>query len=74
MIDRHRFLDKLRQLGYTHHRDHKSNLFFRKRGEGHRDHMPIVPRRGTIKPEYARECLAKAGCSDEEIERFLSES
>ena len=72
MIERRRFLDKIRELGYTHQRTHRSNLLYRRRGRGHRDPMVIVPRRGAIDPEYARECLAKSGCSPEEIESFLA--
>ena len=73
MIDRKRFLAKIRELGYTHQRTHGSNLLYRRRGRGHRDPMVVVPRRGNIDPEYAREVMAKSGCPDEEIESFLKD-
>ena len=73
MIEKSRFLDKIRELGYTHKRTHRNNQFYRKRGGDHRDHMIIVPRRGAVAVEYAKRCLEEAGCSPDEIKSFLTD-
>ena len=73
MTGRQQFLAKLRELGYAYKRTHRNNQFYRKKGGNHRDPLILVPRKGTIDAQFAKQCLEEAGCSSEEIESFLAE-
>ena len=69
MIERKRFLDHIRRLGYAHKTTQRNTLLFTKSGSTHK---LLVPRKGTVDVEYVRSALRQAGCLSEEIESFIS--
>ena len=73
MIDRARFLEKLRQLGYiqAHRATENRRIFFMRDGSSHR--LPVT-RRGDIEEETVRFLLTQAGCSLEEVESFIADA
>ena len=73
MAGKQRLINKLREIGYAYKRTHKNNQFYRKRGGDHRDALILVPRKGTVDVEFAKQCLEQAGCHEQEIEAFLQE-
>ena len=68
MIDRSRFLRKIRSLGYTHKRDAKRHQLYKKVGG---THYITLPKSGKIEVEHATNALKQAGCSIEDITTFL---
>ena len=66
MIPREKFINKLRELGYTFKRDCDRTYLWR-RGV----HRVFVPKKSTVSEEWARQTLRQCGVSDAEIDKFV---
>lgn len=73
MTGKQKLITKLREIGYTYKRTHKNNQFYRRKGGDHRDSLILVPRKGTVDAEFAKQCLQEAGCDEQDIDSFLRE-
>lgn len=69
MIPRDTFINKLRSLGYVYKRRQKRTDQWRKSGG---THMIFVPLRQLLAERYVRSALNQAGCTVEEIEKFVA--
>lgn len=70
MVPRDRFINKLRELGYTHKGQTKKIALWRRKGDGHS--VSIRRKEDPLSAEYVRSVLKQAGCDHDEIERFIS--
>lgn len=68
MIQRKRFLAKIRSLGYAYKSTQKRTYLYRKVGG---THYMSVPMRDELTEAYVRSALHQAGCSDDDIRGFL---
>ena len=69
MVTRESFINKIRELNYTYKTLQKRTELWRKIGGTHR---MSVPRCNMLEDEYVMSTLRQAGCSEEEIKRFIS--
>ena len=70
MVSRNAFINRLRELGYSYKdQTDKMQLWRRSRDA----HMVWIRRKeDPLSAEYARQVLRQCGCSDAEIENFIS--
>ena len=68
MIERHQFIAKLRELGYSYKKDTKRGQLYRKTGGTHRVWLPSTK---LLDPVYVRSTLNQIECSPEDIEAFI---
>lgn len=71
MIQRQRFIAKIRSLGYAYKSTQKRTYLYRKAGA---THYMSVPMRDRLTETYIRSALRQAGCSDDDIRRFLADN
>ena len=71
MIRRQRFISRIRSLGYAYKSTQKRTYLYRKAGG---THYMSVPMRDWLTETYVRSALHQAGCSDEEVQRFLEDN
>ncbi len=71
MIAKRFFVNKIRELGYTHHEQKKRVDIWRKRGG---DHYVSIPRCDNLEDAYVVSTLRQCGLKDPEIKRFVTES
>ncbi len=70
MIDRQRFVNLLRKLGYTFNVKHKRVEIWRKTGGTHR--VELTTHKFFAEP-YVRSVLRQCGLKPDEIEKYLRE-
>lgn len=68
MIPRQQFINKLRELGYTHKGQTKRVTMWRKQGGVH---FAFVPRKNMLSEELVTSTLRQCGESEEQIEAFV---
>jgi hypothetical protein len=69
MIRREHFINKLRDLGYKFKLQRKRVYIWRRTGSTHRI---AVPKTDLLEESYVVSSLRQAGCSEDEINRFLA--
>ena len=68
MVQRSRFIKRIRELGYRYKAQQKRTNLFRKSSGLH---YLSVPMRKELDDVYVRSALRQAGCSEEDIEKFI---
>lgn len=70
MIPRDAFINKLRELKYSYKDQTDKVLAYRRNGS---THMVFIPRKeNPLSETYVRSTLHQCGCTDDQIEKFIS--
>jgi hypothetical protein len=69
MISREKFINRIRELGYSFKRQAQRVDIWRRATD---KHYISMPRTKNLREDYVRSTLRQAGCSPEEIEQFIS--
>lgn len=69
MIQREKFINKLRELGYKFTKETKRIHLWKQPGTTHRVSMPKTK---LLSQAYIKTTLRQCGCDDEEIEAFFT--